>query len=180
MRGSAPASKQPFEGRWTDPGVPAMTSGVRSLPGQPDSDGALMEVDPLPSGCPPEVDPPLWALHHCQAGPPPWAPCHCPFLSATSLKVAAPSSLQERQTSCLSHLETNCHWLCPLSDWGPGCRIPMFIGLSGHGNRILSATCWPKHGSWDFWPMAISVRQLQECTKRVREGCSQAPCRCLE
>lgn len=133
-----------------------------------------MEVDPLSSGRPQEVDPPPWALHHCQAGPPPWAQCHRPLLSATSEKVDASSSLQERQTSCLSHLETNCHWLCPLSNWGSGWRVLILIGLSSHGN--MSAACSPKHGSWDLWHVAISVRQLQECTKRVREGHFQVPC----
>ena len=56
--GSAPASRRPFRGRWTNPGAPAVTFGARPLPGRPGSNEEPMEVDPPMEDNLMEVDPP--------------------------------------------------------------------------------------------------------------------------
>jgi len=90
-----------------------------------------------------ELDPPPWALHHCQTGPPPWVQCHFPFPpAASSWKVAVPSTVFKRKTD-ISHLENNFYWIFLLSDWDSEHRIPILLehGMEGgHCSRILSGT----------------------------------------
>ena len=175
--GSAPASRRPFRGRWTNPGAPAVTFGARPLPSRPGSSRQMGSV-------------PRWRwIHFHQLIFCWWIHLHGLFFAARgSVSSASFISRLFFKGGCSippSEVTRNKMYLLtrdsirqlPLAGSAEGLRLRA-VGWPWQRFRVPRAGPNMAAGSWGLRPF-LGGSGKNVARGSVGAGGSQAPCSCL-